>query len=154
MTEQAKSRLPAIETIVETFELIDEWDERYRYVIELGKSLPALCADAYTDAYKVHGCASQVWLRTCIDDCHGTPVLTFYGDSDAHIVKGLIAVVLALFSGRPARDILNTDYEEVFMRMHLREHLTPQRSNGLAALVRRIHSDAQAALTAGPAGAA
>jgi cysteine desulfuration protein SufE len=136
-----------INEIIDNFELLDEWDDRYRYVIELGRMLPPLAEEAHTEANKVRGCASQVWLLTHIDpDGAGGPVLRFDGDSDAHIVRGLIAILLALYSGKPAHDILKTDALKVFDRIGLRENLTPQRSNGLRSMVERIQAEAKAAL--------
>jgi cysteine desulfuration protein SufE len=136
-----------IDDIIENFELLDEWDDRYRYIIELGRTLPELPDEARTEANKVRGCASQVWMTTDTrPDGPDGPVLAFQGDSDAHIVRGLIAILFALYSGRPARTILATDAQPVFEKLGLREHLTPQRSNGFRAMVDRIHSDARAAL--------
>jgi cysteine desulfuration protein SufE len=109
--------------------------------------LPPLAAEAHNDANKVQGCASQVWLDTRVrPNGAGGPVLTFVGDSDAHIVRGLIAILFAMYSGRNAKDILATDAVALFERIGLREHLTPQRSNGFRSMVERIHSDARAAL--------
>jgi cysteine desulfuration protein SufE len=138
-----------IEEIIDNFSVLDEWDDRYRYLIELGRELPALSETARSDVNKVQGCASQVWLDTDVrpNGVDG-PVLTFAGDSDAHIVRGLIAILFAIYSGRGARDILATDAIALFERMGLREHLTPQRSNGFRSMVERIRSDARAALTA------
>ena len=139
----------SIDEIVENFTLLDEWDDRYRYVIELGRSLPPLPDSAHTDANKVQGCASQVWLVTHVQpDGAAGPVLTFEGDSDAHIVRGLVAILLALMSGKPAREILATDALALFDRIGLRENLTPQRSNGLRSMVERIRAQASAALAA------
>jgi len=139
----------SIDEIVENFTLLDEWDDRYRYVIELGRSLPPLPDSAHTDANKVQGCASQVWLVTHVQpDGAAGPVLTFEGDSDAHIVRGLVAILLALVSGKPAREILATDALALFDRIGLRENLTPQRSNGLRSMVERIRAQASAALAA------
>ncbi len=137
-----------IDEIIENFSTLDVWDDRYRYLIELGRELPPLPEAAHTNANKVQGCASQVWLDTGVQPkgAHG-PVLTFAGDSDAHIVRGLIAILFAIFSGKPAQDILSTDALSLFERMGLREHLTPQRSNGFRAMVERIRSDARAALS-------
>ena len=133
--------------IIDNFSLLDEWDDRYRYLIELGRELPPLAAEAHNDANKVQGCASQVWLDTSVrPNGAGGPVLTFVGDSDAHIVRGLIAILFAMYSGRNAKDILATDAVALFERIGLREHLTPQRSNGFRSMVERIHSDARAAL--------
>jgi cysteine desulfuration protein SufE len=133
--------------IIDNFELLDEWDDRYRYVIELGRTLPPLADEAHSEENKVRGCASQVWLvtHTAPDGTSG-PVLRFEGDSDAHIVRGLIAILFALYSGKPAREILNIDAFSVFDRLGLRENLTPQRSNGLRSMVERIRRDAEAAL--------
>jgi cysteine desulfuration protein SufE len=137
-----------IDEIIDNFSLLDEWDDRYRYLIELGRELPPLAAEAHTDANKVQGCASQVWLGTSVRPNGASgPVLTFEGDSDAHIVRGLIAVLFAMYSGRSANDILTTDAIALFERMGLREHLTPQRSNGFRSMVERIRADARAALT-------
>jgi cysteine desulfuration protein SufE len=136
-----------IEEIVDNFAALDDWDDRYRYLIELGRELPPLSEAAYNDTNKVQGCASQVWLDTTVrPNGAGGPVLTFEGDSDAHIVRGLIAILFAIYSGRPARDILVTDAVKLFESMGLREHLTPQRSNGFRSMVERIRSDARAAL--------
>jgi len=139
--------MTAIDEIVDNFELLDQWDDRYRYVIELGRTLPPLPQEAHSEANKVRGCASQVWLVTHVKpDGPGGPRLTFEGDSDAHIVRGLIAILFALYSGKPAKEILETDAEALLTRLGLRENLTPQRSNGLRAMVERIQAEAKAAL--------
>jgi len=136
-----------IDEIIENFALLDEWDDRYRYVIELGRGLSPLAEEARRDANKVQGCASQVWLATEVrPNGAAGPILSFAGDSDAHIVRGLIAILFALYSDKAARDILKIDAEAYFNRMGLREHLTPQRSNGFRSMVERIRSDAHAAL--------
>jgi len=138
-----------IDEIVDNFSLLDDWDDRYRYVIELGRALTPLPERDRCEANKVQGCASQVWLATSVAPNGGTgPVLSFKGDSDAHIVRGLIAILFAMFSGQPARQILSTDAIATFEQLGLREHLTPQRSNGFRSMVERIRSDAQAALAA------
>ena len=145
VTPQAMS----VDEIIENFELMEEWDDRYRYLIELGRTLPPLPAAARIDANKVQGCASQVWLATAIRPNGASgPVLTFQGDSDAHIVRGLIAVLFALYSGKGAKEILSTDAIVLFEKLGLRDHLTPQRSNGFRSMVERIRRDAGAALTA------
>jgi cysteine desulfuration protein SufE len=137
----------SINEIIENFELLEEWDDRYRYLIELGRALPALPEGARTDANKVQGCASQVWLATSIKpNGSAGPVLSFEGDSDAHIVRGLIAILFALYSGKAARDIVGLDAGALFEQLGLRDHLTPQRSNGFRAMVNRIQTDARAAL--------
>ena len=138
-----------IDEIIDNFSLLDDWDDRYRYVIELGRALTPLPEAERTDANKVQGCASQVWLGTHVQrDGAAGPVLTFDGDSDAHIVRGLIAILFAIYSGKHASDILSTDAVTIFEKLGLREHLTPQRSNGFRSMVERIKSDARSALTA------
>ena len=139
-----------IDEILENFELLDDWEDRYRYVIELGRMLEPLPEAAHNDANKVRGCASQVWLESELrDGADRDPRLDFRGDSDAHIVRGLIAILIALYSGRRASEILATDAKPILQRMGLAEHLTPQRSNGLAAMVARIKADAEAARSGG-----
>ena len=141
--------MTTIDEIVENFTLLDQWDDRYRYVIELGRTLAPLPEAAHSEANKVRGCVSQVWLVTHVKpDGGGGPVLTFDGDSDAHIVRGLIAILLALYSGKSAHEILGTDALALFDRIGLRENLTPQRSNGLRAMVERIQVEAKTALAA------
>ena len=136
-----------IDDIIENFSLLDDWDDRYRYVIELGRGLSPLPDAARNEANKVQGCASQVWLTTAVKpDGAAGPVLSFVGDSDAHIVRGLIAILFAVYSGKGARDILATDAVKIFEQLGLREHLTPQRSNGFRSMVERIRHDARAAL--------
>jgi cysteine desulfuration protein SufE len=136
-----------IAEIEDNFALLDQWDDRYRYVIELGKTLPPLPAADHIEANKVQGCASQVWLVTHKKpNGAGAPVLTFEGDSDAHIVRGLIAILFALYSGKSAKEITDIDALDVFGRLGLRENLTPQRSNGLRSMIERIRAEAKAAL--------
>src|ERR1043165_2876532 len=139
--------MSAIDEIVQNFELLEEWDDRYRYVIELGRGLAPLAESAHTEANKARGCASQVWRLTHVkSDGAGGPTLTFEGDSDAHIVRGLVAILFALYSGKHAQEILDTDALKLFDRLGLRENLTPQRSNGLRSMVERIRAEAKAAL--------
>jgi cysteine desulfuration protein SufE len=136
-----------IDDIIDNFAVLDDWDDRYRYVIELGRELTPLPDAARTDANKVQGCASQVWLATTVrPNGKGGPVLTFAGDSDAHIVRGLIAILFTYYSGKAARDILDGDALALFNRLGLGEHLTPQRSNGFKSMVERIKADARSAL--------
>ena len=139
---------PAFEDIAETLEFLDDWEDRYRHVIDLGKAMPPLDDSFRVPAYKVDGCASQVWLVRSVDSSGSEPVLTFRGDSDAHIVRGLIAILLAMQSGKTARAILAADPIAVFDELGFREHLTPQRSNGLRAMVERIKRDARETLAA------
>jgi cysteine desulfuration protein SufE len=136
-----------IDTIRDDFAFLDDWEDRYRYVIELGGDLPPYPDDARDDAHKVRGCASQVWLHTARGE-GDDPTLTFLGDSDAHIVRGLVAILLALYSGRQASQILATDAEATLRTLGLDEHLTPQRANGLRSMVQRIRREAEDALSA------
>ena len=141
--------MTTIDEIVENFALLDEWDYRYRYVIELGRMLQPFKDSDRSETNKVRGCASQVWLVTHVrPDGAAGPELSFEGDSDALIVRGLIAILFALYSDKGARDILGTDALALFDRLGLRENLTPQRSNGLRSMVERIRADANAALAA------
>jgi cysteine desulfuration protein SufE len=133
-----------IDEILENFALLDDWEDRYRYVIELGKELRPLPDAERNPMNKVRGCASQVWLWTSIDDQQMPPRLTFVGDSDAHIVRGLVAIAIALFNDKTPAEILDIDADAVFDQLGLKEHLTAQRSNGLKALVDRIKADAEA----------
>jgi cysteine desulfuration protein SufE len=136
-----------IDEIRDNFELLEEWDDRYRYVIELGRMLDPMPEAEHSAANKVNGCASQVWLSRQIDRSgNGEPRLKYLGDSDAHIVRGLIAILLTLYSGRTPQQILTTDALAVFDEFGFREHLTPQRSNGLRSMVERIRADAREAL--------
>ena len=137
----------SLNDIVDNFELLDEWEDRYRYLIELGRELEPLDAAAHSDSNKVRGCASQVWLETTVHPDGGDPRLTLKGDSDAHIVRGLITLVFALYSGHTASEILSTDIQPLFDKLGFAAHLTPQRSNGVRAMVERIKSDARAAAT-------
>lgn len=137
--------MTTIEQIIADFELLDDWEDRYRYVIELGRKLAPLPEAQRTDANKVRGCASQVWLWTRTEPSGCEIAMRFAGDSDALIVRGLVAIALALFDDKTPDQILATDAEAVFDRLELRAHLTAQRSNGLRALVQRIRSDAEAA---------
>lgn len=137
---------PRFEEIVENFELFDDWEDRYRYVIELGREMPPL-EDAYkVPAYKVEGCASQVWLVPSVDaGPDGVERLDFRGDSDAMIVRGLIAILHALYSGLPIRDVAAVDASGELSRLGLESHLSAQRSNGLKAMIRRIGDLSRAA---------
>lgn len=131
-----------IDEILENFALLDDWEDRYRYVIELGKELDPLPESERSPQNKVRGCASQVWLSTHVDRQQQMPRLTFRGDSDAHIVRGLVAIVIALFNNKTASEIRHTDADALFEQIGLSEHLTAQRANGLRALVDRIKADA------------
>lgn len=133
--------------IRDDFAVLDEWEDRYRYVIELGRTLPPLPEELRTEANKVRGCASQVWVATHVGEKNGEPLLTFEADSDAHIVRGLIAILFAIYDGKRASEILATDADPIFTELGLKEHLTQQRSNGLASMIARIRSDAAEAVS-------
>lgn len=138
-----RAPMTTIDDIKDNFELLEDWDDRYRYVIELGRTLAPLPDAEHNSENKVNGCTSQVWLsRQVARTDTGEPVLTYLGDSDAHIVRGLMAILLTLLSERTAKDILATDAIQVFNELGFKEHLTPQRSNGLRAMVDRIRRDA------------
>lgn len=139
--------MSTIGEIKDNFALLDEWDDRYRYVIELGRTLAPLPEQDRTPQNKVQGCASQVWLSKRVErNERGEPILTFVGDSDAHIVRGLIAILLSLYAGQTAKQILETDAIALFDGLGFREHLSPQRSNGLRSMVERVRNDAREAL--------
>ena len=138
--------MTTIDEIRDNFELLEEWDDRYRYVIELGRMLEPMPEAEHSLENKVNGCVSQVWLAKKLDRSGKDAVLKYRGDSDAHIVRGLIAILLTLYSGRTPQEILSTDATGVFDEFGFRDHLTPQRSNGLRAMVERIRTDARAAL--------
>jgi cysteine desulfuration protein SufE len=137
--------LPTLADIRSDFAVLDDWEDRYRYVIELGRTLAPLPEALRMDANKVRGCASQVWLATHVKRDNGTARLNFEADSDAHIVRGLIAILFAIYDHRSVEEILATDADPIFAELGLKEHLTPQRSNGLASMVARIRADALAA---------
>jgi cysteine desulfuration protein SufE len=132
----------SLQTIKDDFELLDEWEDRYRYVIELGRQLPPLEATEKCETTKVRGCASQVWL--VVDLTEGEARFRFRGESDAHIVQGLIAILKAIYDGRTPAEVLETDAIAIFAELGLSDHLTPQRSNGLKSMIERIRSQAQA----------
>lgn len=138
----------AFEDLVETFEFLDDWEDRYRHVIDMGKAMDPLDDAFRVPATKVDGCASQVWLVPQIDGQGAQAVLRFDGDSDAMIVRGLIAVLRELYSGQTVTDILATDAVEQLGRLGLNDHLSAQRSNGLRAMVERIRQTAAAAAAA------
>jgi len=132
---------PELEELSAEFDMLGDWEERYRYVIELGRGLAPLQDDERSEANKVRGCASQVWLVT---ETGADGRLAFRGDSDAHIVRGLIAIILRLYSNRTPAEILAFDAKAGFARLGLAGALSQQRSNGLFAMVERIRRDAAA----------
>jgi cysteine desulfuration protein SufE len=141
--------MTTIDEIRENFELLEDWDDRYRYVIELGRTLEPMPEAEHSATNKVQGCASQVWLsKTTERNDAGEALLKYLGDSDAHIVRGLIAILLTLYSGHTPQQILATDAIAIFDEFGFREHLTQQRSNGLRSMVERIRADARETLAA------
>jgi cysteine desulfuration protein SufE len=133
---------PSIDELVANFEMIDDWEERYRYLIEIGRDLAPLEDAEKTEENRVKGCASQVWVVTEPEGAGEARRIRFRGDSDAHIVRGLVALTLLAFSGKTPEAILATDLFGIFGRIGLSAHLTPQRSNGVRAMVERIRADA------------
>lgn len=129
-----------IEELIENFEFLDSWEDKYRYIIELGEKLPQLAPEFHSDEWKVKGCQSQVWLVPESKD----GIINFSGDSDAMIVKGLIAVVLTIYNGKTATEIKNIDIDAIFTELGLREHLSPSRRNGLESMIEKIRHYANA----------
>lgn len=130
----------AFQDIAENLAFLDDWEDRYRYIIELGQALPPLEDDEKTEETRIRGCVSQVWLVSNHDSAN----LVYRGESDAMITRGLAAILIALYSGRPADEVADIDAIQIFDDLHLREHLTTQRSNGLVAMVNRMRGEAQA----------
>jgi cysteine desulfuration protein SufE len=134
-----------IDDIFADFDFLDDWEDRYRYVIDLGRDLKPYPEEARDAAHKVRGCVSQVWLKSTLN-ADTDPVIEFVGDSDAHIVRGLVAIMMVLYSGKRASEIMAINPEAILKKLGLDEHLTPQRSNGLRAMIGRIRGEAQNAL--------
>ena len=134
-----------VEELIEGFEFLDDWDERFRYIIDLGRKLPTMDEALKCDETKVDGCTSQVWMVARAEGA--PPRLTFLADSDAHIVRGLIAILMALYNDRSAQEILDLDAEATIARLGLAQHLSPNRANGLFAMVGRIRAFAADVLT-------
>lgn len=132
--------------IAQNLEFLDDWEDRYRYLIELGDALEPIAPTERNNANKVNGCVSQVWLVSKVKKDNDHTIICYRGDSDAMIVKGLVAILVALYSGQTAQKISQTDAIKLFDDLGLREHLTSQRANGLVAMVKRIRGEAQALL--------
>lgn len=145
---EAMALLPTYDQIRDDFAFLESWEDRYRYVMELGRTLPPLDDGLRNDANKVRGCASQVWLSSRTESINGAPHLHFDGDSDAHLVRGLVAILFVLVQDRTPADILAVDPHAAFAELGLGEHLTPQRSNGFASMVARVRADAALAAAA------
>jgi cysteine desulfuration protein SufE len=148
MDQMNISPITPLAEIIDNCSYLDDWQDRMSYVIELGRKLPEMPEAKRTAETKVQGCASQVWLVTHADSAQSDPILTFEGESDAHIVRGLVAIVLSIFSGKPASDIIKIDALDLFGRMGLIEYLTAQRANGLRSMVKRIKDEAARRLAA------
>lgn len=133
---------PDFASIRDDFAFLDDWEDRYRYVIDLGRDLPAFPDEWRTPEYLVKGCASQVWLHTETETGPDGTILHFRGDSDAHIVKGLVAVILSIFSGKSAQTILETDATAMLDGIGLADNISTQRANGIRAMIQRIQSEA------------
>ena len=132
-----------IEEILENMEFLDNWEDKYKYIIELGQSLDSLPSELRNAQTKVNGCVSQVWLHSSVEDLKiNEKHIKFVGDSDAFIVKGLIAILIALYSNKKPAEILDINHEDIFAKFGLESHLSPQRSNGLLSMIERIKSDA------------
>jgi len=140
--------IPSYDEIAENLSFLEDWEERYGYVIQLGKSLPPMADARKTEENRVQGCASQVWLATNVGE-GADPVIAFEGDSDALIVRGLVALALSVNSGKTASQIVATDTFGMFDALGLRAHLSSQRSNGLRSMVARIRRDAEEVLSRG-----
>ena len=132
-----------LETIIEDFEFIEDWEDRYKYIIDLGKSLDPLLENDYNTQNKVDGCASQVWLIIKEDEIKEKKVIEFKADSDSFLVKGLLAIIISIFSGKTASDILKINYDSELKKLNLKENISQQRSNGLTAVINKVISEAQ-----------
>ena len=129
--------------IIDDFEFLENWEDKYKYIIDMGSSLTALKGNDYNDENKVEGCASQVWLVVEENSKQGKTILKFKGDSDAYIVKGLIAIIFALFSEKTPSEILEIDPMSELKKLNLEENISQQRSNGLTAMINRVFSEAK-----------
>ena len=138
--------LPQLDEILSNFEMLEDPNDRLEYLIELGRLAEPLAPEKKTEANRVRGCASQVWLDTATDCSNGRTVLRFHGDSDAIITRGIVALIAAIFSGKTPEDIRRTDALQVFREIGIADHLTAQRSNGARSMMDRIRRDAQAAV--------
>tara|TARA_B100001142_G_scaffold209861_1_gene208005 strand:+ start:2949 stop:3362 length:414 start_codon:yes stop_codon:yes gene_type:complete len=132
-----------LETIVEDFEFIEDWEDRYKYIIDLGKSLDPLSENDYNKQNKVDGCASQVWLVIKEEQIKEKTILEFKADSDSFLVKGLLTIIISIFSGKAPSDILKINYVNELKKLNLKENISQQRSNGLTAVINKVISEAQ-----------
>jgi cysteine desulfuration protein SufE len=132
-----------LETIIEDFEFFDDWEDRYKYIMDLGKSLDPLSDDDYGKTNKVDGCASQVWLIINEEEVNEETILKFKADSDSFLVKGLLAIIISIFSGKTPSNILKINYNDELDKLNLKENISQQRSNGLTAVINKVISEAQ-----------
>ena len=132
-----------LETIIEDFEFIEDWEDRYKYIIDLGKSLDPLLENDYNTQNKVDGCASQVWLIIKEDKIKEKKIIEFKADSDSFLVKGLLAIIISIFSGKTPSDILKINYDSELKKLNLKENISQQRSNGLTAVINKVISEAK-----------
>ena len=132
-----------LETIVEDFEFIEDWEDRYKYIIDLGKSLDPLSENDYNKQNKVDGCASQVWLVIKEEQIKEKTILEFKADSDSFLVKGLLTIIISIFSGKAPSDILKINYDNELKKLNLKENISQQRSNGLTAVINKVIREAQ-----------
>jgi cysteine desulfuration protein SufE len=132
-----------LETIIEDFEFFDDWEDRYKYIMDLGKSLDPLSDDDYGKTNKVDGCASQVWLIINEEEVNEKTILKLKADSDSFLVKGLLAIIISIFSGKTPSNILEINYNNELDKLNLKENISQQRSNGLTAVINRVISEAQ-----------
>ena len=132
-----------LETIVEDFEFIEDWEDRYKYIIDLGKSLDPLSENDYNKQNKVDGCASQVWLVIKEEQIKEKTILEFKADSDSFLVKGLLTIIISIFSGKAPSDILKINYDNELKKLNLKENISQQRSNGLTSVINKVISEAQ-----------
>ncbi|MBT4204216.1 SufE family protein [Hyphomicrobiales bacterium] len=135
-----------LKEIIDNFEYLDDWEDRYKYIIELGNSLENFPEEYKNEKTKVSGCVSQVWISSKIITKKNEKKISFKGDSDAHIVKGLITIVLSIYSNKTPQEILSLSGEEILKKLNLDDHLSPQRSNGLFSMLERIKNDARSNL--------
>jgi|TARA_B100001063_G_scaffold68788_1_gene62857 cysteine desulfuration protein SufE len=132
-----------LETIIEDFEFFDDWEDRYKYIMDLGKSLDPLSDDDYGKTNKVDGCASQVWLIINEEEVNEKTILKLKADSDSFLVKGLLAIIISIFSGKTPSNILKINYNDELDKLNLKENISQQRSNGLTAVINKVISEAQ-----------
>jgi len=132
-----------LETIIEDFEFFDDWEDRYKYIMDLGKSLDPLSDDDYGKTNKVDGCASQVWLIINEEEVNEKTILKLKADSDSFLVKGLLAIIISIFSGKTPSNILKINYNNELDKLNLKENISQQRSNGLTAVINKVISEAQ-----------